>query len=39
MSRAPGEGRDPIDRNVLARELDYYEIRAGTSPGSGLDAR
>jgi hypothetical protein len=33
ISRALGEGREPVDRDVFARELDYYEIRAGTSPG------
>jgi hypothetical protein len=34
ISRALGEGREPVDRDVFARELDYYEIRAGTSPGA-----
>jgi hypothetical protein len=32
VARLLGDGRDPVDRDVFVRELDYYEIRAG-SPG------
>jgi len=39
ISRALGEGREPVDRDIFARELDYYEIRAGTSPGPSPVAR
>jgi hypothetical protein len=35
ISRILGDGRDPVDRDVFMRELDYYEIRAGSSPGHG----
>jgi hypothetical protein len=27
------DGRRPVDRDVFARELDYYRIRAGSSEG------
>jgi len=32
-------GRQPVDRDVFARELDYYELRAGSgnAPGSGAE--
>jgi hypothetical protein len=29
-----GDGRQPVDRDVFMRELDYYEIRAAAS-GAG----
>jgi hypothetical protein len=29
-----GDGRQPVDRDVFMRELDYYQIRAA-SPGAG----
>ena len=29
LARAFGEGREPVDRDVFLRELDYYEIRTG----------
>jgi len=29
VSRALDDGRQPVDREVFARELDYYEIREG----------
>lgn len=32
LSRAFGEGRQPVDRDVFLRELDFYEIRVGASP-------
>jgi hypothetical protein len=31
VSRLPDDGRQPVDRDVFQRELDYYRIRAGTS--------
>ena len=30
VSRALDDGRQPVDRDVFMRELDYYEIRAGS---------
>ena len=39
VSRALDDGRQPVDRDVFQRELDYYQIRkesAGTS-GSGAN--
>jgi hypothetical protein len=37
VSQMLGDGRDPVDRDVFKRELDYYEIREGSreGPGSG----
>ena len=29
VSRSLDDGRQPVDRDVFLRELDYYEIRAG----------
>ena len=29
VSTALGDGRQPVDREVFMRELDYYQIRAG----------
>ncbi len=34
VSRALDDGRQPVDRDVFMRELDYYQIRAA-SPGAG----
>jgi hypothetical protein len=35
VSRALDDGRQPVDRDVFLRELDYYEIRASSgAPGS-----
>ncbi len=31
LSRAFGAGRQPVDRDVFSRELDYYEIRVGAA--------
>jgi len=31
ISRTLDDGREPVDRDVFARELDYYEIRAGSA--------
>jgi hypothetical protein len=37
VSTALGDGRQPVDREVFLRELDYYEIRAvsGSTAGAG----
>jgi hypothetical protein len=36
VSRALDDGRQPVDRDVFTRELEYYEIRAATgAPRSG----
>jgi hypothetical protein len=35
ISRILDDGREPVDRDVFMRELNYYEIRAGSSPGRG----
>ena len=32
VSRALDDGRQPVDRDVFMRELDYYEIREGSRP-------
>jgi hypothetical protein len=34
ISRALDDGRQPVDRDVFMRELDYYQIRAA-SEGAG----
>jgi len=34
VSRGLDDGRQPVDRDVFMRELDYYQIRAASS-GSG----
>ena len=33
------DGPAPVDRDVFARELDYYELRVGSgaTPGSGTE--
>jgi hypothetical protein len=33
ISRILAAGREPVDRDVFARELAYYEIRAGSPRG------
>jgi hypothetical protein len=38
VSRVVDDGRQPVDRDVFLRELDYYEIRAA-SPAGGPAAR
>jgi len=30
VSRVLGDGRQPVDRDVFLRELDYYQIRASS---------
>jgi hypothetical protein len=39
VSRALDDGRQPVDRDVFTRELDYYQITTGSPSGSGPDAR
>jgi hypothetical protein len=34
VSRVLDDGRQPVDRDVFMRELDYYEIRSGSRSGS-----
>ena len=36
VSRALDDGRQPVDRDVFRRALDYYQIRSG--PGEGRSA-
>ena len=37
--RALDDGRQPVDRDVFKRELDYYQIRAESSGSNGSGAR
>jgi len=30
VARALNDGRQPVDKDVFMRELDYYQIRAGS---------
>ena len=39
ISKLLGAGRGPVDRDVFLRELNYYEIRTGSSPGRGPDSQ
>ena len=39
VSRALDDGRQPVDRDVFERELDYYQIRAAATGAQGSDAR
>jgi hypothetical protein len=39
VSRALDDGRQPVDKDVFVRELDYYQIRAELSESSGSGAR
>jgi len=39
ISRALDDGRQPVDKEVFVRELDYYGIRAESSGASGAGAR
>ncbi len=39
VSRALDDGRQPVDRDVFMRELDYYQIRAGSRGGPGSDTQ
>ena len=35
VSRVLDDGRQPVDKDVFMRELDYYQIRAGSREGLG----
>lgn len=36
VSRALDDGRQPVDRDVFGRSLNYYRIRSGWDEGHGL---
>ena len=38
-SRALDDGRQPVDRDVFGRALDYYRIRSGWDEGRGAAAK
>ncbi len=38
VDRGLADTRNPVDRDVFMRELDYYGIRAGLGEASGADA-
>ncbi len=37
VSRVLDDGRQPVDKDVFLRALDYYRIRAGLREGPGSD--
>ena len=39
VSRLVDDGRQPVDRDVFQRELEYYQIRAASSAAGGSAAR
>ena len=39
VSRLLDDGRQPVDRDVFSRELDYYEIRAASPGAKGTGAQ
>ena len=39
VSRALDDGRQPVDRDVFGRALDYYRIRSGWDEGRGTAAK
>ena len=39
VSRALDDGRQPVDRDVFRRALDYYEIRSGSDAGRSAARR
>jgi len=39
VARGEGEVRQPLDKDVFARALDYYEIRAASSPAPSQSAK
>ena len=39
VSRLLDDGRNPVDRDVFTRELDYYQIRSASSGAEGSNAR
>lgn len=38
VSRLVDDGRQPVDRDVFQRELEYYQIRAATSAAGDQSA-
>lgn len=38
VSRALDDGRQPVDRQVFMRQLDYYEIRSASPASRGTSA-
>jgi hypothetical protein len=39
VSRVLDDGRQPVDKDVFMRELDYYQIRTGSREGLGSDGQ
>jgi len=39
VSRSLDDGRQPVDREVFQRELDYYQIRSESSETNGSGAK
>ena len=39
VSRILDDGRQPVDRDVFQRELDYYQIRAASSGAESSNAQ
>ena len=39
VSRALDDGRQPVDRDVFGRALEYYTIRSGWDEGRGTPAK
>ena len=39
VSRVLDDGRQPVDKDVFMRELDYYKIRTGSREGLGSDGQ
>ena len=39
VSRLLDDGRQPVDRDVFSRELDYYEIRVASPGAEGTGAQ
>ena len=39
VSRGLDDGRQPVDRDVFMRELDYYQIRSAASGAESSSAR
>src|SRR5262245_62107449 len=39
VTRGLDAGRGPVDRDVFKRELDYYEIRSGSSRANASGAQ
>lgn len=39
VSRALDDGRQPVDRDVFMRELEYYQIREGSHPAPGSEVQ